>query len=73
MLEAAVSYFVTEHWTVGIGGRYWAIWTTQAFDQIVVNTNPLTPDSARFDISRLGMFVQSSFKFDWSDGVKARY
>jgi outer membrane protease len=71
-LEAAVSYFVTDHWTVGVGGRYWAIWTTEAFDQIHVDTTPLPADSARFDISRLGMFVQSSFKFDWSDGIKAR-
>jgi opacity protein-like surface antigen len=72
-LEAAVSYFVTDHWTIGVGGRYWAMWTTEAFDQIYVNAAPgFEVASARFDTSRLGMFVQSSFKFDWADGVKAR-
>jgi opacity protein-like surface antigen/outer membrane protease len=71
-LEGAVSYFVTNHWTVGIGGRYWAMWTTEAYDQIYVNAAPaFGVATARFDTSRLGVFVQSSFKFDWTDGVKA--
>ena len=71
-LEAAVSYFVTDHWTIGVGGRYWAMWTTEAFDQIHIGETIGEVLTARFDTSRLGVFVQSSFKFDWSDGVKAR-
>ena len=73
-LEAALSYFVTNHWTVGVGGRYSAMWTTEAFDQIYVNAVPgFGVASARFDTSHLGAFVQSSLKFDWIDGgVRAR-
>ncbi len=72
-MEAALSYFVTNHWTVGAGGRYSAMWTTEAFDQIYVNAVPgFGVASARFDTSRLGAFVQSSLKFDWVDGVRAR-
>jgi hypothetical protein len=49
------------------------MWTTEAFDQIYVNAAPaFGVATARFDTSRIGMFVQSSFKFDWTDGVKAR-
>jgi hypothetical protein len=71
-LEAAVSYFVTDHWTIGVGGRYWAMWTTEAFHQIHIGQTIGEVLTARFDTSRLGVFVQSSFKFDWIDGVKAR-
>jgi hypothetical protein len=43
-----------------------------AFDQIHVEQTAFEVLPARFDVSRLGVFVQSSFKFDWTDGVKAR-
>ena len=31
-LEAIVSYYLTDYFNVGVGGRYWAMWTTSATD-----------------------------------------
>ena len=32
-MEAIFSYLVTDKWTVGVGGRYWAFQTTEAYTQ----------------------------------------
>ncbi len=32
-LEVMFSYDVTDRWSVGVGGRYWAMWTTKASDR----------------------------------------
>lgn len=67
MLEAILNYGVTEHWSVGVGGRYWA-WN--------MNTGPIgfnllgTPSqdivqAARFNAEHYGVFLQSSYR--WGD------
>jgi hypothetical protein len=58
---------VTHYWTIGIGGRYWAMWTTSGSDTctgcggvgVVSNPSP-----ARFNTERYGGFLQSTYKFD---------
>ena len=33
-LEAIMSYYVTDNFSVGVGGRYWAMWTTSGTDHL---------------------------------------
>lgn len=67
MLEAILNYGVTEHWNVGVGGRYWA-WNmntgTEGFNFLgspAINT----VSQARFNAERYGVFLQSSYR--WGD------
>jgi opacity protein-like surface antigen len=60
-LESILSYFVTDQFSVGVGGRYWALWTTK--DAIIefadapcpCQTNPVKAD-------RFGVFVQLDYR-----------
>jgi opacity protein-like surface antigen/outer membrane protease len=67
MLEADLRYAVTEHWNVGVGGRYWA-WNSQTgtstFDFIGVSTPPAV-SGARYTTERYGVFLQSGYH--WGD------
>ncbi|WP_245266771.1 hypothetical protein [Bradyrhizobium sp. WSM1743] len=70
-VEAVLSYFITENFSVGVGGRYWAMWTpnerkgyvTQAPD---ADHAPVTkgPFAADHRMERWGTFLQASYKFD---------
>jgi outer membrane protease len=58
--EAFLSYLVTDQFSVGVGGRYWALWTTSgsdAFNGVPISRN----DTYRVD--RLGVTFQASYKF----------
>lgn len=71
-LEAILSYYLTPQFSVGVGGRYWALWTkTGQFNCIA---SPLTCDGAAFvtntqpqlfrgAVEQSGVFVQASYKF----------
>jgi opacity protein-like surface antigen len=55
--EILLSYRVTDSFNVGIGGRYWAMWTTNAW---------LTDYSSfvSLDTQRYGVFLQASYSFN---------
>jgi opacity protein-like surface antigen/outer membrane protease len=75
-LEAILSYLVTDNFSVGVGGRYWAMWTTSGTDTctgcggvgVVSASSP-----ARFNTERYGVFLQASYKFGVQDVVVAKY
>ena len=59
-VEALISYEVMPRFTIGAGGRYWAVWTTSgsdAFNGVPINRN----DTYRAE--RYGAFVQASYKY----------
>ena len=65
-LEAILSYFVTDNFSVGLGGRYWAMWTTSGTDTCtgcggVGVVSPSSP--ARFNTERYGTFLQADYRF----------
>jgi hypothetical protein len=68
MFEAALDYYVTANWTVGVGGRYWA-WnmsnngTGGTIDLTGAGSSPSQPSG--FTAARYGVFMQSSYH--WGD------
>lgn len=59
-LEAILSYYLTPRFSIGVGGRYWAMWTTSgsdAFNGVPVDRN----DTYRYE--RYGVFFQAAYKF----------
>ena len=57
-LESILSYMITDQFSVGVGGRYWAMWTTKAindFAGVEVQT-----EAAKTD--RYGVFVQLDYR-----------
>ena len=57
-LEASLSYLVTQRWSVGIGGRYWAMKANGEWHFAGANTSPMD-----FQTNRFGGFLQTSYKF----------
>ncbi|NOJ50108.1 outer membrane beta-barrel protein [Bradyrhizobium archetypum] len=70
-VEAILSYFITKNFTVGVGGRYWAMWTKKDSD-VVYNCSGCegpkilsqVPALAKYSMERWGTFFQASYKFD---------
>jgi len=66
MLEAALDYYLTPSWSVGIGGRYWA-WNTNngswLFDNLPPGSGPQFYEPAIFSNERYGVFVQTSYRW----------
>jgi hypothetical protein len=65
-LEAIMSYFVTDNFTIGVGGRYWAMWTTNGTFMCTgcggVGVVSL-PDAGKFNTERYGTFLQADYRF----------
>jgi opacity protein-like surface antigen/outer membrane protease len=56
--EVLLSYLVTESFSVGVGGRYWAMWTLTA-----ANSDGSGPWSTyKANVERYGVFVQAAYK-----------
>jgi opacity protein-like surface antigen/outer membrane protease len=65
-LEIIASYFVTDNFSVGVGGRYWAMWTTSGTDTCTGcgGAGVVSPSSpARFNTERYGTFLQADYRF----------
>jgi outer membrane protease len=58
--EVLVSYLLTESFSVGLGGRYWAMWTTNASQSTSMSNNP--PGFYKANVERYGVFVQAAYK-----------
>jgi hypothetical protein len=67
--EIRLSYLVTEKLTVGVGGRYWAMWTTSASQSCnggcgetgVFESSPPGPFTTNTE--RYGVFVDMAYRF----------
>ena len=65
-LEAIMSYYLTDNFSVGVGGRYWAMWTTNG-TFTCTGCGPvgvtLAPDAGKFNTERYGTFLQADYRF----------
>jgi opacity protein-like surface antigen len=66
-LEAMISYYVTPQVSVGLGGRYWALWTndgqaTRTVDGGVPIT-PTPPQAFKGFAEQAGVFLQAAYRF----------
>ena len=51
-LESILSYLITDQFSVGVGGRYWAMWTTEGRNHLILTGAPLSlSDAARLRLS----------------------
>ncbi|MFB6451144.1 outer membrane beta-barrel protein [Bradyrhizobium tunisiense] len=66
-VEAILSYFITSNFSVGIGGRYWAMWTEKDSDFMCSGCGEPAvvtgPELAKYSMERWGTFLQASYKF----------
>ncbi len=65
-LESILSYLVTDNFSIGVGARYWAMWTTSGtFTCTGCGDVGVTigPDAGKFNTERYGMFVQAGYKY----------
>lgn len=65
-LEGMLTYFVTDRLSVGVGGRYWAMWTIGARSNCVSYCAgaPTPPQDFRATAEQVGVLAQASYKFD---------
>ncbi|MCP3460404.1 outer membrane beta-barrel protein [Bradyrhizobium sp. CCGUVB23] len=67
-IEGVLSYFITKNVSVGVGGRYWAMWTksdSQATCTGCGGQGIVSPTQfSKFSIARWGTFFQASYRFD---------
>ena len=60
-MEAFISYYVTPQFSVGVGARYWSMWTTSGVDY---DNGSLSTRSDTYRYERFGGLFQASYKFD---------
>lgn len=60
-MEAMVSYSVTPQFSLGLGARYWTMWTTAGSD---IYDGALTDRSDTYRYERFGGLFQASYKFN---------
>jgi opacity protein-like surface antigen/outer membrane protease len=65
-LEGMLTYFVTDRLSVGVGGRYWAMWTIGARSNCVsfCSDAPTRPQFFKAAAEQVGLLAQASYKFD---------
>jgi hypothetical protein len=59
-LDLSVSYALTDQFSLGIGGRYWSMWTTSG-ETNFGGSGTLVPQ--RFAVEQAAVLVQGSYKF----------
>ena len=62
-LEAILSYYLTNNLSVGVGGRYWAMWTTSATATATCTGCVGITQAAAFSTQRYGGFLQADYRF----------
>ncbi|MGY4426411.1 opacity protein-like surface antigen [Bradyrhizobium sp. JR6.1] len=65
-LEGVLSYLVTSNFSVGVGGRYWAMWTKKDSGNTCTGCrpHPISIGGQRYSMERWGTFLQASYKFN---------
>jgi opacity protein-like surface antigen len=72
-LQAVLSYDVTNRLSLGIGGRYWAMWTTSGELQQIAPTGPSGPlQPTLTSVVLAGAFTQVRYRFDPDTTTAAR-
>jgi hypothetical protein len=76
-LEAFLSYYFTPQFSVGVGGRYWGLWTSSGqvirdFDATGFPT-PSPPQFFKGVVEQAGVLVQASYRFGAPGAVVAKY
>jgi opacity protein-like surface antigen len=70
-LEGILSYCITPNFTVGVGARYWAMWTSNDSQFVCTGCGGPGvvggPQFAKFSTERYGAFFQAEYKFDWGE------
>jgi opacity protein-like surface antigen len=62
-LDAILSYYITPAFEVGVGGRYWAIWTSNsAYTNSFGTSCPCQTEPVKAE--QYGLLVQADYKFD---------
>jgi hypothetical protein len=77
-LEGILSYYFTPTFSIGAGGRYWAMWTTNGqairdFDAFVFPPAPSAPQFFKAQVQQAGAFFQASYKFGVPAFFAAKY
>ncbi|WP_051310905.1 hypothetical protein [Bradyrhizobium sp. Cp5.3] len=62
-IEGVLSYFLTNNFSIGVGGRYWSMWTSR-FGRESVNSIANGDMRAKFSMERWGTFFQASYKLE---------
>ena len=62
-LELILRYAATDQLTLGVGGRYWAMWTRDG----IVNFGGEMPVPMRFSVEQAALLVQGSYAFSDAD------
>jgi opacity protein-like surface antigen len=63
--EVFLDYLITPQFSVGIGGRYWSMWTTSGTEcrEPPSGPCPVPQSNVQYKTERYGMTLQSSYKF----------
>jgi hypothetical protein len=70
-VEAFLYYYVTPQFSIGAGGRYWAMWTTSGADcrEPPNGACPAPLQDVQFKTERFGMLFQAAYKFDQPEPI----
>jgi hypothetical protein len=60
-IEAMLSYYLTEDFSLGLGARYWSLWTTSGTDAF---NKTLSSRSDSYMLERYGVLAQATYRFD---------
>lgn len=63
-VEGLLSYFVTNNISLGVGGRYWAMWTKKEADSADCGNGCGSLGFANYSMERWGTFFQASYKLN---------
>ncbi|MDX8494209.1 outer membrane beta-barrel protein [Mesorhizobium sp. VK22B] len=69
-VEGALSYFFNKNFSIGIGARYWAMWTKNnsnvTYNCICDDVGKIVkqPALAKYSMERWGTFIEFSYRFD---------
>ncbi|MGY3238086.1 opacity protein-like surface antigen [Bradyrhizobium sp. USDA 4472] len=65
-LEGILSYFISDNFSVGVGGRYWAMWTKTGAESMDCGNGCIRHSRgfAKYSMERWGMFLQASYKLN---------
>ncbi len=66
-IEALLSYYLTDRFAVGVGGRYWTMWTTDGQVGFSQGERVGNPRFYRAAFEQAGAFVQASYAFGAED------
>jgi hypothetical protein len=77
-LEALLSYDITPQFSVGLGGRYWAMWTTNGVYYNCTFNTPMVACTTTFPskqaVEQAGVFLQATYKFgSINNKISTRY